>query len=118
MPVYTKQFTADLYQSCVFDQLKGNILRPGSLELTKRIAEVTGIKQNHIVLDLGCGKGATSLFLAKEYNVHVVGVDLSNKMISSCRSEADAERLAGRVSFLIGDGEILPFRDSSFDIVI
>jgi len=114
----TKQSTVELYESCIFDQLMGDTLRPGGLELTARIAEVAGISQNHAILDLGCGKGATTVFLAREYNTHVVGIDLSAKIISSCRSKANAVKLAERVSFLIANGENLPFRDSSFDIVI
>lgn len=113
-----KQFTVELYESCVFDQLMGDTLRPGGLELTARVAEVAGISQNHTILDIGCGKGTTTVFLARDYNIHVVGIDLSNEMISSCRSKANAGKLAERMSFLVGDGENLPFRDSSFDIVL
>ena len=34
------------------------------------------LKPGDIVLDLGCGKGPTSIFLAKHFNVKVVAVDL------------------------------------------
>jgi len=114
-----KAFTARLYESGVFDQLLGDTLRPGGLELTARVAEVAGIGQNHTVLDIACGKGTTALFLAREYNCNVIGIDLSSKMISFCRSRADNDgKLADKVSFLLGDAESLPFRDSSFDAVI
>ena len=114
-----KVFAAKLYESSAFDQLLGDTLRPGGLELTARVAEVAGIGQNHTVLDIACGKGTTALFLARKYNCNVTGIDLSDKMISFCRSRADDEgRLADKVSFLLSDAESLPFRDNSFDAVI
>jgi cyclopropane fatty-acyl-phospholipid synthase-like methyltransferase len=61
------EFITGLYDSCVFDQLMGDILRPGGIGLTTRLAEIAGIKQNHSILDIGCGKGMTAAFLAREY---------------------------------------------------
>lgn len=113
-----KESAVKLYESCVFDQLLGETLRPGGLKLTARLAEVAGISSNYVVLDIACGKGTTAFFLAREYGCHVIGIDLSHKMISTCRSRAKEEEVTGRVSFLLGDGENLPFRDSSFDVVI
>jgi SAM-dependent methyltransferase len=107
-----------LYESCVFDQLLGETLRPGGLGLTARLARVTGIGDGYTVLDTGCGKGTTAFFLAREYDCHVVGIDLSDEMISWCRSKAGEEGLTERVGFLLGDGENLPFCDGSFDAVI
>ena len=113
-----KQSAVELYESCVFDQLLGDTLRPGGLELTAKVAEIAGIGQNHTVLDIACGKGTTAVFLAREYDCNVIGIDLSDKMISSCRSRADEEEVTDKVSFVLGDGESLPFCDSSFDTVI
>ena len=113
-----KESAVKLYESCIFDQLLGETLRPGGLKLTARLAEVAGISSNYSVLDIACGKGTTAFFLAREYGCHVIGIDLSHKMIASCRSKAKEEEVTGRVSFLLGDGENLPFRDSSFDTVI
>lgn len=108
----------ELKDSCVFDQLMGDVLRPGGIGLTAKIADIAGIKKNYSVLDIGCGKGITAAFLAEEYNVSVVGVDLSSTMVSSCLSKTGKGKAAQRISFLVGDGENLPFLDSSFDIVI
>ena len=113
-----KKGAVKLYESCVFDQLLGETLRPGGLKLTERVAEIAGIDSNHLVLDIACGKGTTALFLAREYNCRVIGIDLSDKMISFCRRRTWEEEVTTGVSFLLGDGENLPFRDSSFDTVI
>ena len=113
-----KEDAVKLYESCVFDQLLGETLRPGGLKLTARLAEVADINGNHVVLDIACGKGTTAFFLAREYDCRVIGIDLSDKMISFCRGRTEEEEVTGRVSFLLGDGENLPFSDSSFDTVI
>jgi ubiquinone/menaquinone biosynthesis C-methylase UbiE len=109
---------AGLYESCVFNQLLGETLRPGGLELTARLAKVGGIVRSNTVLDIACGKGTSALFIANKYGCQCVGVDMSDKMISSCRNKANKEKLNDRVSFLLGDVERLPFRDSSFDTVM
>lgn len=114
----SKENAVRLYESCAFDQLLGETLRPGGLKLTARLAEIAAIREDYAVLDIACGKGITAFFLARECNCQVIGIDLSDKMISLCRNKAEGERLADRVSFLLGDGENLPFCDCSFDVVI
>jgi arsenite methyltransferase len=107
-----------LRDSCVFDQLMGDILRPGGIGITAKLAEIADIKQKHTALDIGCGKGMTAAFLADKYDIDVIGIDLSNEMVSYSRSNTGEEELSKKISFLVGDGESLPFRDSAFDIVI
>ena len=118
MNQHAKESAVKLYESCVFDQLLGETLRPGGIGLTARLAEVASIGKGDTVLDIACGKGTTAFFLAQEYHCQVIGLDLSDKMITSCRSKADASGVAEQVSFLLGDGEGLPFRDCSFDAVL
>lgn len=113
-----KESAVKLYESCAFDQLLGETLRPGGLELTERLARLAGINKNHTVLDIACGKGTTAFLLAREYGCRVIGIDLSDKMISACRRKTDEAKEADRVSFLAGDAENLPFRSGVFDTVI
>ncbi len=110
--------TVTLYESCAFERLLGDTLRPGGLELTARLAETAGIQTSMRVLDTACGKGTTSLFLAREYGCRVTGIDLSEQMISLAESKAAAEGLSGIAQFCHGDVENLPFQDESFDVVI
>ena len=68
-------------------------------------------------LDLGTGTGAGALWLARQFPLaHVTGVDISEAMIERARAKLPAE-LSGRVDFLVGDAERLPFPDGSFDLV-
>jgi SAM-dependent methyltransferase len=68
-------------------------------------------------LDLGTGTGAGALWLAREFpEAHVTGLDISEAMIERARAKVPAE-LSGRVEFVIGDAERLPFADGSLDLV-
>jgi len=53
-----------------------NEMGPNPLWLTEFLAQPFDLKPNMRVLDLGCGKGITSVFLAREFGVQVYAVDL------------------------------------------
>jgi SAM-dependent methyltransferase len=63
-------------------------------------------------LDLGCGVGEDARAMSGASGAHVVGIDLSPRMVNEARS-----RSAGRpgVTFLVADAGRLPFLDSAFD---
>jgi ubiquinone/menaquinone biosynthesis C-methylase UbiE len=67
-------------------------------------------------LDLGTG-GAGALWLAREFpDARVTGLDISVAMIERAKAKLPDE-LSGRVDFLVGDAERLPFTDGSLDLV-
>lgn len=69
------------------------------------------------VLDLCCGNGGDSIFLAGECGAEVTGCDLSDVSIANCRKLAEQEGLSGRIRFEIEDAERLSYPDNSFDVV-
>ncbi|MEN6473031.1 MAG: class I SAM-dependent methyltransferase [Syntrophaceae bacterium] len=73
--------------------------------------------QNARVLDLCCGNGADSIFLAKVCNAEVVGCDLSDVSISNCRALAEREGVAAKTCFDMQDAERMNYPDNSFDVV-
>lgn len=107
-----------LCDSCPFSQLLGESLRPGGLKLTARVAEVAELNENFRVLDVPCGQGTTAFFLAQKYHCQVVGVDLSRRMITLCQNRLKEEGLTDKLSFVLSNGENLPFLDSTFDVVV
>ena len=70
------------------------------------------------VLDVGCGTGETTLFLAREFPLAGIrGVDLSEEMVRRATRKIGLDPSA-RVSFRVGDGSALPWPDRSFDLVV
>ena len=53
----------------------GDRMAPGGLYLAAEMARAMTLTPGDIVLDLGCGRGDTSIFLAKHFDVSVVSVD-------------------------------------------
>jgi len=70
-----------------------------------------------LILDIGCGTGEQSLFLAKR-GYKVVGVDISCEMLAKANENAREGMLKDRLSLVIASAEALPFRDKSFDSLI
>lgn len=66
------------------------------------------------LLDVGCGRGGTARTLVEFFEpAAVTGVDLSGAAIDFCRKT----HTDGRLTFLQGDAEDLPFKDAQFDAV-
>ena len=68
------------------------------------------------VLDSGCGSGGIAVSLAEETDL-VVGLDLDARF-RDAGTRLAGERRVGRVHFVHGDGQALPFPDRSFDLVL
>ncbi len=69
------------------------------------------------VLDLCCGNGGDSVFLAAECGAQVTGCDLSDVSVANSRLLAEREGVSEKVRFDIEDAENLSYPDNSFDVV-
>lgn len=94
------------------------VIHPGGFTATHELAESCKIDSNMKVVDIACGKGTTSVYLAKRYGCEVVGIDISEDLISQSNRLAKNERLEGQVSFHTGDALDLPFEDNEFDVAV
>ncbi|HZU59829.1 MAG TPA: class I SAM-dependent methyltransferase [Solirubrobacteraceae bacterium] len=66
------------------------------------------------VLDVATGTGLVAFALA-ERGCQVVGLDQSEAMLSRARQKLARTGLDGRVSFVLGEAERLPFAEAEFD---
>ncbi|MFI0167067.1 SAM-dependent methyltransferase [Streptomyces sp. NPDC017082] len=69
------------------------------------------------VLDLGCGRAMTSVFLAREYGVQVVAADLWITPDENAVRLAEAG-VADRVLPVSAEAHDLPFAEGSFDAIV
>ncbi len=113
-----KSCCANLYENEVVKFFLGESYHPGGLALTGKLAKRLKLKAGDRVLDIASGLGTSALALAKEYQVNITGLDLSEKNCRSGREKAEKEELGDLADFVNGDAEELPFNDGSFDAVI
>ena len=85
--------------------------------ITRRVALALGLAPGERLLDLGCGPGATALFLAQQSGAAVTGISVSAFDVDQARQRASDQGLAGRAHFEVGDYSSLSFPDASFDAV-
>jgi len=65
------------------------------------------------ILDIACGKGATTKHLLKYYSAsNIIGTDISDKLMDTCRKNAPGCR------FMIMDATQMSFEDNSFDNIL
>jgi len=84
------------------------------LQLIEHLAKLANIKPSSDILDIGCGFGASSLYLAKQYNATVTGITNSPVQIEIAIQAATREQLD--VKFLLMDAEAMDFQ-KQFDVL-
>nr|CAB3460814.1 unnamed protein product [Digitaria exilis] len=87
----------------------------GGVETTKEFVGMLDLKPGQKVLDVGCGIGGGDFYMAENYDVHVLGIDLSINMVSFA-----IERAIGRncsVEFEVADCTTKDYPENSFDVI-
>jgi tocopherol O-methyltransferase len=69
------------------------------------------------ILDVGCGIGGSSLYLAQKFNAQATGITLSPVQASRATQRAQEAGLGTEVQFQVADALDMPFADNSFDLV-
>jgi tocopherol O-methyltransferase len=75
------------------------------------------VKEAKQIVDVGCGIGGSSLYLAEKFNASVVGITLSPVQAKRASERAAAAGLGNRVRFQVADAQAMPFPDQAFDFV-
>ena len=91
----------------------------GMHRLWKRIlVELAAIGENDVVLDIASGTGDISKLISKEYpNTNIFMSDINYHMLNEGRNRAIDESFDSNCSFCQLSGEILPFKDNTFDLI-
>ena len=94
-----------------------NWMGPNPLWLLEELCDHLNLKPGMKVLDMGCGKGITSIFLAKEFGVTVFANDLWISATENFQRFEEAG-VADSVYPLHAEAHALPFADGFFDAAI
>jgi cyclopropane fatty-acyl-phospholipid synthase-like methyltransferase len=94
-----------------------NAMGPNPLWLAESLAELMELHPGMRVLDLGCGKAITSIFLAREYGLHVTAADLWVQPTENWERIKDAQ-LEDLVYPIHANAHDLKFADGYFDAVV
>ncbi|XP_065849942.1 phosphoethanolamine N-methyltransferase 1-like [Euphorbia lathyris] len=87
----------------------------GGLETTKEFVEKLDLKPGQKVLDVGCGIGGGDFYMAENFDVEVVGIDLSVNMISFALERAIGLKCA--TEFEVADCTTKTYPDNTFDVI-
>lgn len=79
--------------------------------------KITAKNAPNNILDVGCGIGGSSLYLAHKFAANVTGITLSPVQAARATERARAASLDSNVKFLVANALLMPFDDNSFDFV-
>jgi cyclopropane fatty-acyl-phospholipid synthase-like methyltransferase len=94
-----------------------NQMGPHPLWLTEWLCQDMDLRKGMRILDLGCGKGLSSIFLAKEYDAQIWATDLWISATDN-RKRIDESGLADSIFPIHTNARSLPYADEFFDAIV
>ena len=94
-----------------------NSMGPNAIWLTEALTDVMTLEPGMRVLDMGCGKAISSIFLAREFDVEVWATDLWIKPTENFSRIRDAG-LDRQVYPIYAEARSLPFAHDFFDAIV
>lgn len=91
--------------------------RQAQIDLIEALLEWGEVRQASQILDVGCGIGGSSLYLAEKFAAAATGITLSPVQANRASQRAAAAGLSDRTHFQVADALQMPFADESFDLV-
>jgi len=86
----------------------------GGQKATDEILKLCKIKKGSKILEVGCGTGLSTRYIAKKYDIEIVAIDISEKMIKKAK---ERNKKLKNAEFMVADAQNLPFKNNTFDIV-
>ncbi|MCO5381412.1 MAG: methyltransferase domain-containing protein [Methanosarcina barkeri] len=100
-----------------FDFVKENMMGPNSMKILEELSESLKLEKGMRILDLGCGRGLTSIFLAKEYDVTVFATDLWISATDNYE-RIKSMGLEDKIIPIHAEAHDLPFANAFFDAAV
>ena len=93
------------YSSAMFKD-PGDNLHKGQINKYENLANITGVKECDKILEVGCGWGGFSSFLAKRYSANVTAITISKKQYEKAKQKIYDDKLTDKV-----DVKLLDYRN-------
>ncbi|MBW4441762.1 MAG: methyltransferase domain-containing protein [Plectolyngbya sp. WJT66-NPBG17] len=96
--------------------------RQAQIDLIEELLKWANVTEAQQILDVGCGIGGSSLYLAEKFGAAATGITLSPVQANRATERArtlSAAKLASNINaqFQVADALNMPFPDNSFDLV-
>jgi tocopherol O-methyltransferase len=91
--------------------------RQAQIDLIEELLGWAQVQNPQQILDVGCGIGGSSLYLAEKYAAQVTGITLSPVQAQRATLRAQAVGLQAQTEFQVADALQMPFADATFDLL-
>ncbi len=117
--VYLMSDEADSQMALVFSFYEGVERKgPGSeVSTLKALNLLNVLPSNPGIVEFGCGAGAATIALARNFPCHITAVDIHQPFLDELEHHAVREGVKDRITTLAADMGNPPFPDESFDVV-
>ena len=95
-----------------------NLILSFRMDSRWRRQAIQNIKNNpKTILDIATGTADFAIMAAKYTNAKIIGVDISEKMLTIGNKKIKKNKLSKRISLELADAEQLPFKNNSFQAI-
>ena len=95
-----------------------NLLLSFRMDYIWRKKSIQNIENNpKKILDIATGTADFAIMAAKYTNAKIIGIDISEKMLSIGNTKIKKNKFANRISLKLADAEQLPFENNSFQAI-
>ena len=109
----------------MFDTISGNydalnrVISLGTdTKWRKKVIKMVADRKPESILDIATGTGDLAIkFAISTQAKKIVGLDLSEGMLSVAKKKVYGSELSEKIEFVQGDSEALGFKDNSFDVI-
>ena len=89
--------------------------RQAQIDLIEELLKWVNVTQAENILDVGCGIGGSSLYLAEKFGAKATGITLSPVQANRATERAQTAHI--NAEFQVANALDMPFADNSFDLV-
>ncbi|MGL5890325.1 MAG: bifunctional demethylmenaquinone methyltransferase/2-methoxy-6-polyprenyl-1,4-benzoquinol methylase UbiE [Bacteroidia bacterium] len=100
-----------------YDRLNRVITFGMDVKWRENVLKIVAEKKPETLLDIATGTGDMAILFSGAKVKKIVGVDISEGMLSVAREKVEAQKLSDVIELKIADAENLPFETGSFDAV-